>query len=68
MNLSDAPPNAFEAGKAGTVAPDQAEAAIEELRKEGGVFVEAERATRMPMALTGPTLHGNVVIPLDPAE
>ena len=48
---SPSPSNAFEAGKPGTNARSDAEAAIEELRLRGGVFVNAVRATRMPMVL-----------------
>jgi PAS domain S-box-containing protein len=55
-------PNAFEADKPGTNARTQAEAAIEALRLGGGVFVEAVRATRMPMVLTDPTLPGNPIV------
>ena len=43
-------------------ARDAAEAAIEDLRKRGGVFVDAVRATRMPMALTDPSLRGNPIV------
>lgn len=62
MNRSDGPPNEFEAGKPGTEARDRAEASIEELRQRGGMFVEAVRATRMPMALTDPNLPGNPIV------
>ena len=54
--------NVFETGKAGTAERDQAEAAIEDVRKRGGIFVEAIRATRMAMALTDPTLPGNPIV------
>jgi len=54
--------NAFERDKPGTVARDDAEAAIEKLRQGGGMFVEAVRATRMPMALTNPNLPGNPIV------
>lgn len=46
----------------GTAARDHAEGAIEQLRKRGGVFVEAVRATRMPMVLTDPNLPGNPIV------
>jgi len=55
-------PNEFEKDVPGTSARSQAEAAIEKLRQRGGVFVNAVRATRMPMALTDPTLPGNPII------
>ncbi len=55
-------PNEFERGKPGTAARDQAEAAIEKLRREGGVFVDAVRATRMAMAITDPTLPGDPIV------
>ena len=54
--------NAFEPEKPGTAARTAAEARIERLRAEGGVFVEAVRATRMPMAITDPSLPGNPVV------
>ena len=55
-------PNEFEIDKPGTNARSVAEAAIEELRQRGGVFVNAVRATRMPMALTDPNLPGNPIV------
>ena len=55
-------PNEFERSKPGTTARSDAEAAIEELRQRGGIFVEAVRATRMPMALTDPNLFGNPIV------
>jgi PAS domain S-box-containing protein len=39
-----------------------AEASIEQIRHESGIFVEAVRATRMPMAVTDPTLQGNPIV------
>ena len=54
--------NAFERDMPGTNARTAAEAAIEELRLRGGVFVNAVRATRMPMLLTDPTLPGNPIV------
>ena len=54
--------NQFEEGKPDTTARVTARAAIEELRQKGGVFVEAVRATRMPMALTDPNLPGNPIV------
>src|SRR3712207_10345 len=58
----DLSPNAFERDKPGTNARTDAEAAIEDLRQRGGLFVEAVRATRMAMALTDPTLPGNPIV------
>ncbi len=55
-------PNEFEKDKPGTSGQSRAEAAIEELRQRGGIFVEAVRATRMPMALTDPNLAGNPIV------
>ena len=62
--MTDQPPsgNAVERDKPGTAARDKVEAAIEELRLRGGVFVEAVRATRMPMAITDPALPGNPIV------
>lgn len=54
--------NQFERGKPGTNARSDAEAAIEELRQRGGVFVDAVRATRMPMVLSDPNLPGNPIV------
>jgi PAS domain S-box-containing protein len=55
-------PNEFEREKLGTADRSRAEAAIEELRRLGGVFVNAVRATRMPMVLTDPNLPGNPIV------
>ena len=55
-------PNTFERDKPGTTDRSRAEAAIEQLRQRGGVFVDAVRATRMPMALTDPNLPGNPIV------
>lgn len=55
-------PNEFERDKPGTSDRSRAEAAIEDLRRRGGVFVNAVRATRMPMVLTDPTLSGNPIV------
>jgi PAS domain S-box-containing protein len=57
-----ASPNAFESDKPGTAARSDVEAAVEALRRRGGVFVEAVRATRMAMALTDPNLPGNPIV------
>src|SRR5689334_6911823 len=55
-------PNEFERDKPGTTGRSRAESAIEQLRQRGGVFVDAVRATRMPMALTDPNLPGNPIV------
>src|SRR5690349_8971991 len=55
-------PNEFERDKPGTTGRSRAESAIEGLRQRGGVFVEAVRATRMPMVLTDPNLPGNPIV------
>jgi PAS domain S-box-containing protein len=54
--------NAFESEKPGTNARTLAEGAIEDVRRVGGVFVLAVRATRMAMAVTDPTLPGNPIV------
>lgn len=54
--------NAYQAGQPDTAARTLAEAAIESLRVHGGVFVEAVRATRMPMVVTDPSLPGNPIV------
>jgi PAS domain S-box-containing protein len=54
--------NAFQPEMAGTGARSLSEAAIENLRQRGGVFVGAVRATRMAMALTDPSLPGNPIV------
>ena len=59
---SGASPNEFESDKPGTSARTQAEAGIERVRAQGGVFVDAVRATRMPMVLTDPNLPGNPIV------
>jgi PAS domain S-box-containing protein len=59
---SEQPSNAYEADKPGTAARSLAEVRIEELRTTGGLFVEAVRATRMPMAVTDPSLPGNPIV------
>ena len=60
--ITDGSPNEFERDKPGTSRRHAAEAAIEELRERGGVFVNAVRATRMPMVLTDPNLAGNPIV------
>ena len=59
---SGASPNEFESDKPGTSARTLSEGGIEDLRAAGGVFVDAVRATRMPMVLTNPTLPGNPIV------
>lgn len=54
--------NAFEANKPGSAERSVAEARIEKLRERGGLFVEAVRATRMPMAVSDPSLPGNPIV------
>lgn len=54
--------NAFDHGKPDTSARTRAEALIESLRTEGGVFVAAVRATRMPMVVTDPALPDNPIV------
>jgi PAS domain S-box-containing protein len=46
----------------GTPARDRAEGRIEGVRDLGGVFVEAVRATSLPMVLTDPTLPGDPIV------
>src|SRR5215213_7004519 len=54
--------NAFRAHLAGTDERTLSECHIENVREQGGVFVEAVRLTRMPMLVTDPTLPGNPII------
>lgn len=54
--------NAFEQDKPGTAARDRSEGMIEGVRRLGGVFVEAVRATRVAMVLTDPALPGNPIV------
>ncbi len=58
----DPPHNAFKADQPETAARTVSEERIERLRLEGGLFVEAVRATRMPMAVTDPNLPGNPIV------
>lgn len=55
-------PSEFERGKPGTADRSRAEAAIEDVRLRGGVFVNSVRATRMPMVLSDPNLPGNPIV------
>src|SRR3712207_2439564 len=61
-DLPGGSPNLFERDKPGTTARSRSEARIEGLRQQGGVFVDAVRATRMPMAMTDPNLPGNPIV------
>jgi PAS domain S-box-containing protein len=54
--------NAFQDNLAGTDARTSSERHIENVREQGGVFVEAVRLTRMPMLVTDATLPGNPII------
>src|SRR3954471_4797320 len=54
--------NAFQAHLAGTDERTSSERHIENVREQGGVFVEAVRLTRMPMLVTDATLPGNPII------
>jgi PAS domain S-box-containing protein len=56
------PHNDFEADMPTTEARSSIEARIEAIRAQGGIFVEAVRATRMPMAVTDPSLPGNPIV------
>ena len=54
--------NNFQDNLAGTDARTSSERQIENVREQGGVFVEAVRLTRMPMLVTDATLPGNPII------
>jgi PAS domain S-box-containing protein len=54
--------NEYQAGMVDTPARDQAERHIEDIRLQGGIFVEAVRLTRMPMMVTDATLPGNPIV------
>src|SRR3954462_2316643 len=54
--------NAFQDNLAGTDERTSSERHIENVREQGGVFVEAVRLTRMPMLVTDATLPGNPII------
>lgn len=62
--MSDNPrcDNSFVGNMAGTPGRDRTEATIEDIRRKGGVFVDAVRATRMAMVLTDPNLPGNPIV------
>ena len=54
--------NNFEDDMADTAARTRSELQIDNLREQGGFFVEAVRLTRMPMIVTDATLPGNPII------
>jgi len=54
--------NNFEEGLADTPARTRSERRLDNVREQGGVFVEAVRLTRMPMIVTDATLPGNPII------
>src|SRR5919112_4992748 len=54
--------NAFQDNLAGTDERTSSERHIENVREQGGMFVEAVRLTRMPMLVTDATLPGNPII------
>lgn len=54
--------NNFEDNLAPTAARTQSELQIDNVREQGGFFVEAVRVTRMPMIVTDATLPGNPII------
>jgi PAS domain S-box-containing protein len=53
--------NAFQNDVPNTAARTRSERHIEDVRQQGGVFVEAVRVTRMPMIVTDATLPGNPI-------
>jgi PAS domain S-box-containing protein len=56
------PMNEFQENLADTPERTLAERHMEDLRQQGGMFVEAVRVTRMPMLVTDATLPGNPII------
>lgn len=62
MTDPESSPNNFLSEQAGSSGRTAAEHGIEQLRREGGISVEAVRATRMPMAVTDAMLPGNPII------
>lgn len=54
--------NNFEANMPDTAGRTRAELQLNNVREQGGVFVEAVRLTRMPMIVTDATLPGNPII------
>jgi two-component system CheB/CheR fusion protein len=55
-------PTAFESDLAADADRSRSEAEIENLRRKGGVFVDAVRATGTAMVLTDPKLPGNPIV------
>jgi PAS domain S-box-containing protein len=62
MTEPDTSPNDFAADQPSTPDRDAAEQDLELLRRKGGIFVDAVKATRMPMAVTDATLPGNPIV------
>ena len=54
--------NEFQKNLADTAERTLAERHMEDVRQQGGMFVEAVRVTRMPMLVTDATLPGNPII------
>ncbi|WP_324750753.1 histidine kinase dimerization/phosphoacceptor domain -containing protein [Sphingomonas sp. LY54] len=54
--------NRYEENMADTPARTRSERHMDDLREQGGMFVEAVRLTRMPMIVTDATLPGNPII------
>lgn len=59
--------NSFEKGRSETPERARSERQLDNVRDQGGVFVEAVRLTRMPMIVTDATLPGNPIIFANPA-
>jgi PAS domain-containing protein len=53
--------NEFQENIPGTTERTRSERHIDDVRQQGGVFVEAVRLTRMPMLVTDATLVGNPI-------
>ena len=54
--------NNFEENLEDTAARTRSELQLEDVREQGGIFVDAVRLTRMPMIVTDATLPGNPII------
>ena len=54
--------NEFQPDLAGTTERTSSEGRLDSIRKQGGIFVDAVRLTRMPMMVTDATLPGNPII------
>lgn len=59
--------NNFEQDLPDTAARTQSELLLQNVREQGGFFVDAVRLTRMPMIVTDATLPGNPIIFANPA-